>query len=335
MFNIPIFLTTYKRLDNLDNLFKIIEKLNPEWLFITSDGPAHERDKPFVHEVRKKIDELRIDGKLIKLYSDINLGIHNNFYININYAFELVDKLIFIEDDVEPSLSFFYFCRTILNLFEHDNAIKMINGSNFSTYEQSFKNSYIFTKIINSSSNAIWKRSFNEIMAIKKNLEKTLEDFDLNSIQNLNFRRFVSRRISSQLRQKEYVSVELLWILLLYKSNNYNVVHKKNLVKLGGVDKFGSNTLDDFKYLPKEIRRLYFFPANEISISNIKHEIFYSIEYDNEIIKLLAHGNDITTFIRKTRVLGALLLDGRIDVIIQRFKLLINKILHGGISNNN
>lgn len=335
MFNIPILLTTYKRLENIDSLFEILKELNPEILFITSDGPSNHNDKKFIDEVRRRISKLKLEGRVIKMFSDKNLGIHENYYKWVSKAFETVDKLIFIEDDVLPSLSFFYFCRFILQAYENEPSIKMVNGSNFSKFSKLRRNDYLFTKRINSSSNAIWRRSFKEIQYIKENLADEIKRFDFSEISDKKLKSHFLKWFFSQLNTS-VVSIEVLWSILLHKKDNYNIVYRDNLVKLGGVDLFASNTSENPKYLPRGIKRIYSMPQIEFDVSNLEKLdiISWDFDYDCEIRELLGEGDKIKLFFRNIEVFLKLFVNLRFDVISKKLYFRIRKFLFSEMTKN-
>lgn len=335
MFNIPIILTTYKRLDNIDRIFEILNELNPEILFITSDGPSKESDKPHVEIVRNKINTLKLEGKIVKYYSHENLGIHRNYEQSLSKAFENVDKLIFIEDDVIPSLSFFYFCKFVLETYENEINIKMVNGSNFSQYTSGIHKDYLFTKRLNSSSNALWRRTFKEFQLIKNDIVYELEKFNFDNITDNKLRNHFKKWFSIQLNNTNIISAELLWTILLYKGDNYNIVYKDNLVKLGGVDSFASNTLDSLKYLPNEIKRIYSLPQIDFDISKLmKLPINWDFQYDQEIRDLLGEGDSIKLLLRNFEVLLKLLIDFRFDAIYIKLHSRLSRFLNKEITKN-
>ena len=48
----------------------------------------------------------------------------------IHISFSKVDKCIVLEDDDVPAVSFFQFCKEMLDKYEHDTRISMIAGFN-------------------------------------------------------------------------------------------------------------------------------------------------------------------------------------------------------------
>ena len=332
MFNIPILITTFKRLDSLDKIFHIIKKLNPQTVFISSDGAKYESDWIEINKVRDYINSLNLEGEIIKFYSNSNLGIFKNYEKSVSKVFETFDKLIFIEDDMSPTISYFYYCKFILEAYEDDQRIKMVNGHNLSLGQSNISedNFYGFTKRLSSSANAFWKRSFEEVLKLKRNLDEEIETFTFENSISDKYTRHLRKSFRAQLKNKEIISFELLWQMLLLRGENLNVFPYYNLVKLGGVDSNSSNGFDNIKYLPNEIRRIYNIKAYEIEYSKLTKRIpVWDMSYDIEIMTILAEGDWFKSLVRRLDILTKLIINLRYKVLFYKVKRIINKLLRG------
>ena len=63
-------------------------------------------------------------------YQEKNYGCDPSEYMAQKWAFSLSDKCIVLEDDDVPAVSFFGFCKELLDKYEHDTRISIIAGFN-------------------------------------------------------------------------------------------------------------------------------------------------------------------------------------------------------------
>ena len=105
----------------------------PDTLFVIADGPRGDLsgDPELVRETRAVIDRVDWPCRVLKNYSDINMGCGIRPFSGISWVFEQVDRCIILEDDCLPDPSFFRFCSELLDRYENDMRVSMISGDNF------------------------------------------------------------------------------------------------------------------------------------------------------------------------------------------------------------
>lgn len=86
------------------------------------------------------------------------MGCGKRMSSGISWAFEQEEKLIIIEDDCLPDLSFFRYCEELLELYKEDENIMLIGGSN-SIEEMEGEDSFVFTPYLENWGWATWKRT--------------------------------------------------------------------------------------------------------------------------------------------------------------------------------
>lgn len=123
----------FNRLDTAIKVFEAIRNAKPPRLYIAADGPRLNQpgDDLKVGEVRRYI-ESNIDWSCScrYLYREINLGCKEAIPDALDWFFQNEEEGIILEDDVIPSLSFFYFCESMLERYRHDKRIGVICGTN-------------------------------------------------------------------------------------------------------------------------------------------------------------------------------------------------------------
>lgn len=142
--------------------FEQIRKARPSRLYLYQDGPRPNRpdDIENIRKCRETIESM-IDWEceVHKLYQDKNYGCDPSEYISQKWMFETETKGIIIEDDDVMSVSFFRFCKELLDKYENDTRINMICGRNqLGTYDANGAD-YIFSKNGGIWGWATWKRT--------------------------------------------------------------------------------------------------------------------------------------------------------------------------------
>jgi len=114
--NVPVVLYVWTRPDKLKRVFDVVRKAKPSYLFLVSDGAINgsQDQMNLIYESRKIVNVIDWDCEVHRLYYDENNGLFNMFKIVSDYVFSKVDRYVFLEDDVVPSLSFFSYCEELL-----------------------------------------------------------------------------------------------------------------------------------------------------------------------------------------------------------------------------
>ncbi len=93
-------------------------------------------------------------------YQAVNRGCDPSGYLAQAWAFSRTDKLIVLEDDCVPAVSFFSFCKALLDRYEDDSSVWMIAGFN-AVEKVDIAESYFFTDVFSIWGWASWRRVFN------------------------------------------------------------------------------------------------------------------------------------------------------------------------------
>ena len=130
--DISVLILFYNRPEQVGKVFAEVKKAKPARLFLYQDGPRGEKDMPGIEACRKIFEDQEIDWdcEVHRNYQTVNRGCDPSEYLSQQWAFSLTDKCIVLEDDDVPTLSFFKFCQTMLDRYEHDERIGMIQGFN-------------------------------------------------------------------------------------------------------------------------------------------------------------------------------------------------------------
>lgn len=130
LFTTPILYIPFKRLNIVKQVFPRILEVNPQKLYVFQDGPRNEAEAYALKEVRKYISNV-VHEKNLKVFTKFNqnnLGPYKAIWEAVSWFFENEEQGIIIEEDIYPSLSFFYFCEKLLNHYKTNEKVWAIVG---------------------------------------------------------------------------------------------------------------------------------------------------------------------------------------------------------------
>lgn len=162
IFDIPVALFMFKRIEKTALIVDQIARVKPSKLYLIADGPRDDSEREAVEECRRVVEQhVTWPCELIKDYADVNRGVYENIAGGAMRVFECEDKAIFLEDDNFPALSFFSFCRELLEKYDDDSRVLWICGTNYLGETHPTDGSdYYFTKLMLPCGWASWKKKF-------------------------------------------------------------------------------------------------------------------------------------------------------------------------------
>lgn len=148
MFDIPVVLFFMKRKDLTLQVLNQIAKVKPSRLYLISDAGRNKEEHEKVIECREAVEKsINWPCEIIRDYADENKGVYNRIGLGAKWVLSKERWAIFLEDDNLPEVSFFYFCKEMLERYELDNRIFWVCGTNYLTkYETTQQYSYVFTR---------------------------------------------------------------------------------------------------------------------------------------------------------------------------------------------
>ena len=156
--DISVLILFFNRPDHLSQVFAQVRKARPARLFLYQDGPRGERDMAGIEACRKVVETIDWECEVHRNYQERNWGCDPSEYLSQKWAFSMADKCIVLEDDDVPSLTFFTFCKEMLDRYEHDERIVMISGFNIDEVTPDVADSYFFTSTFSIWGWASWRR---------------------------------------------------------------------------------------------------------------------------------------------------------------------------------
>ncbi|MFY9983736.1 MAG: glycosyltransferase family 2 protein, partial [Chthoniobacterales bacterium] len=156
----PVALIVFKRPEVTERVFRRIAEAKPQTLLLIADGPRSQEEAKACAQVRELVQRVDWDCRVLKNFSDVNLGCRHRPATGIDWVFSQVNEAIILEDDCLPSLSFFYFCQALLERYREDERIFMIGGNNFQSGLSRTEDSYYFSRYPGTWGWATWRRAW-------------------------------------------------------------------------------------------------------------------------------------------------------------------------------
>jgi hypothetical protein len=159
LFPVPILLIVFNRPSLTRRVFKRIAEARPVRLLIVADGPRPDKpgEEELCREVRKIVSAVDWPCEVLTNFAPSNLGCRERIISGLNWTFSIVEEALIFEDDCLPDLSFFPFCRDILERYKDDFQIAAISGVNLVEEFMDTPYSYYFSQLGGNCGWATWR----------------------------------------------------------------------------------------------------------------------------------------------------------------------------------
>lgn len=161
-FNIPVVLFIFKRYKTTKKIIDILRQINVSHIYLIADGARDEQEEKRVSECRSEVEKyIDWDCTVTKNYADKNRGVMENIGNGARWVFEREKEAIFLEDDNLPEVSFFRYCRELLEEYRENERVLWVTGTNYlGEYEPKDGSSYMFTQHLLPCGWASWSNKF-------------------------------------------------------------------------------------------------------------------------------------------------------------------------------
>lgn len=254
----PIVLIIFNREDTTRKVFERIKEVEPEELFIISDGPRENKvgENELVQATRDIIKDVSWKCNVHTNFSEKNLGCMIRVSTGLDWVFSQTEQAIILEDDCYPNISFFRYCDELLEKYKDNPEIMMISGNNNSLTE--CEESFYFTNYFHIWGWATWKRAWdkNETMikswpefkksqGLKKYFSKPSELYYWSHTFDIKYNNFVN-------------SWAIGWVYSCYKNGGISIAPKYNLISNIGFGENATHTSGNSIYANVETKELDF-----------------------------------------------------------------------------
>jgi hypothetical protein len=132
-------------------------------LLVIADGPRPDRPDEAARcaATRAIIDTVDWPCQVLRLFSDVNMGVRARFRTAFPWVFKHVEEAIFLEHDTLPHPDFFSYCEQLLERYRDNDRVMWIGGTN-PLLQRSGDASYFFSRINWVWGWATWKRAWSQ-----------------------------------------------------------------------------------------------------------------------------------------------------------------------------
>lgn len=325
----PIMILFFNRPDVLNDLFKWVREVKPKDLFLVQDGPRENNptDKEKILKCQKIVENIDWECNVRRNYSEVNLTCDHREFTGIDWCFDQVDRLIVLEDDCLPSVSFYYFCGELLEKYRDDERVHMVCGFNRINHYEASPYDYVFSKAGAGIGWATWRRVWEKVRYINNNkLFENEREYKYNNDRinentingNENFISVVEKSKA----QNEKLGIITSWETLLGGAAEFSsalsITPTKNLIKYNGITEDATHCYSDARLLTKKVRKI---------LTQSAYELTFPIKHPPYVLRDKAfEGLDRRAFLQKSKILKKFELVfnvikvGRVDILIEKIK---------------
>jgi len=256
--DVAVLILFFIRKDTLQMVFNEVSRARPSKLFLFQDGARNTGDISGIEACRKIVADENIDWEceVHRNYQEHNLGCMTAGFHAHRWAFTLAEKVIILEDDVVPSLTFFQFCKEMLDRYENDERVTMISGFNMDEKTRDCPYDYFFTSAFSIWGWASWRRVVSQW---DEHLSFMDDSYNLTQLQQLikargykrNFIRTCQLHRASGKPQFE----SIFWSHMML-SNGLAIMPSKNMVSNVGATATSAH-YSELDTLPRAVRQIF------------------------------------------------------------------------------
>jgi hypothetical protein len=245
MIDTPVVLLIFNRPDLTESVFNQIRKAKPKTLLIVADGPRFDKagELEKCKQTRKITEKIDWDCKVLRNYSDVNLGCGLRISSGLDWVFEQVDRAIILEDDCLPNLDFFRFCEELLEKYYENTNITMISGNNFFSSQSKNSESYYFSCLPDIWGWATWKRAW-KFYDYKMSLYPTFSESNFldHIFSNIDEQKYWCKIFDSIFEAENKITWDYQWAFAQWINEGLSIIPRVNLVSNIGYGSSATHT---------------------------------------------------------------------------------------------
>lgn len=295
--DVPVRINIWIRPDCQKQQWEIIKKVKPSIIFLQSDGGRNDKEWKSIKANRSLIDNsIDWDCQVFRFYEDSNNGLYQMGKKVSSFIWSKVDRCIFLEDDQLPSISFFRYCKELLEKYKDDERIECICGMNH-LGKWNCASDYFFSRQGSIWGTATWRRVF-------ENRKKGFAYNDDKYVMGLLKQRTKHNRIAWK-RLNAYANCDYFeghvpgtefWREFdMYSQNRLQIIPKVNMIKNVGFGKDSAHA-KDLLLMPKSIKKIFNMQTYEIEFP-MKHAdyVIPDIKYEKKRNKIMHYNECFVT----------------------------------------
>lgn len=245
-YEIPIVFMIFNRPDTTRRVFEMVRSIRPKQLLVIADGPRLDRsgDAEKCAMVRAIVDEVDWPCEVVKNFSESNLGCKSRVSSGLDWAFEIVEEAVILEDDCLPNGSFFNFCEKLLALYRNDERIMHIGGTNVQFGRTRGDGSYYFSRKAHVWGWATWRRAWKHYDVSMRNFPLYRDSHAIGNIVPNKKMQQVMLRDFTMTYENRIDTWDYQWTFAMHQQNALSIIPNVNLVSNIGFGNNATHTAD-------------------------------------------------------------------------------------------
>jgi GR25 family glycosyltransferase involved in LPS biosynthesis len=238
-----VVLFTFIKTESIDSILSIIVKYMPEKLYLVMDQPRNSEDESHQELLKKKIENVANQLTINYLIPEKHIGISGIFDFALDNIFQEEERIIILEDDTVPSFNFFQFCNQQLEIYQNNNDVTSVLGTNMMKSNSDKNEYFIATFGFPFWGWATWKSKW---LA----QPRTDDFFEMVNSNNNKLNEMVQTFVQTKGMN---ISWDVRWCLYQYLNNFKVVIPSQNMITNTGFNQFATFTKNQssvFKELP-------------------------------------------------------------------------------------
>ncbi|GBR75896.1 hypothetical protein NO2_0525, partial [Candidatus Termititenax persephonae] len=189
----------------------------------------------------------RIDWpcRLQALFRDENLGCDRAITEAIDWFFQQEERGIILEDDCLPALSFFRFCRELLQKYKNDSRIQHIAGYTFMDYGRAQpRYSYDFVGLPNCWGWATWRRAWEQYARDMSGLAEFIASRKIDKIFQRTLPKLHFLHIFKKMRDpRKRITWDYRWAYTIMQNDGICLTPTRNMITNIGFGREATHTV--------------------------------------------------------------------------------------------
>lgn len=286
--DVAVLILFFNRPNQLSQVFEQVKKARPSRLFLYQDGPRSEKDLPGIEACRRIVADIDWECEVHRNYQSENAGCDPSNYRAQRWAFSLADKCIVFEDDSIPSVSFFRFCKELLDKYENDTRISMIAGFNNEEVTPDVPYDYFFASTFSIWGWASWRRVIDQWDESYSFLDDSFSMKQLKAL--IDTRRYRKDFIYMCRRHREHGKpyYETIFHASILFSSGLSIVPTRNMINNLGATADSVHFGNSIHTLPRGYRRIFTMKRFEVDFP-LKHprHVIEHVPYKESVYRIM------------------------------------------------
>ena len=290
--DVAVLILFFTRPEPLKMVFDEIRKARPSKLYLYQDGPRGEHDMVGIEACRRVVCDEEIDWEcdVRRNYQTENAGCDPSNFNAQKWAFSLNDKCIIFEDDSIPSVTFIRFCKEMLDRYEHDERIVMIEGFNSDEITPDVPYDYFFTTVFSIWGWASWRRVIDQWDEHYTFLD---DEFNMHQLTTLMKKRGYCNetfRFAYDHRATGKAYYESIMLACMMFNSGLAIMPTRNMINNLGPVGDSTHYAGSVETLPRRLRKLFTMKRFEIDFP-LKHPryVIENLDYKDHFYKASAY----------------------------------------------